>query len=70
MRESEFVRCSKCREIYEASHDDLATYQCPKCYKTKGKVKMFDSDSFKKLTEALRSEKDRVTQHSDKWGNQ
>jgi folate-dependent tRNA-U54 methylase TrmFO/GidA len=47
MSESEFICCPLCRHEYEAFHDDLATYQCPKCEIFSRKV------DYKKAIEAL-----------------
>lgn len=57
---SNFYRCIYCRKESEAVTDEIASYFCPYCKLTTGKIKVLDQDSIKNLTEVLRSEKDRA----------
>lgn len=62
---SEFFQCKTCREIYEATTEEVASYFCPKCHKPKGKLKVLDQERFNNLTKEVRSENDGCTRHSE-----
>lgn len=61
----EIVQCSKCKQEYEATTEEVASYLCPKCFKPKGKVKLLDQERFNILTKVDDSENDGCTTHSE-----
>lgn len=48
---SEIVYCKLCRTDFEALDNEIASYMCPNCSKSKSKIKILDHVSFKYLTE-------------------
>lgn len=53
MSDSEILRCTRCGIEYEALTQEIASYSCPNCTKSKPKLKMLDSVSLKSLTELV-----------------
>jgi Zn-finger nucleic acid-binding protein len=50
MSNIELILCPKCKEYYDANHDDLGSYFCPRC---PTKPRLHDYEQLEKFVAAL-----------------